>query len=852
MLPVRLELRNFLAYRSPDPISFDGLNLACLTGPNGAGKSSLLDAMTWALWGNARTNKDDDLIHMGQEEMHVIFDFRQDQAIYRVVRKRSKKGRGQGSLDLFAWADDSNDYRLISESTMRETQLRINQLLRLDYETFVHSAFLQQGKADSFTVKTPGERKKILSDILGLSRWNDYETQAKQNLQAIATELSVIDGRIAEIEQEETAEPSLRYELELATQQVDEARQAREVAEEGFAEVANAPAAMQNAQSQLVVVQRRIREAEHDQAALDSELDQQRQRLASYQEVLAARQTIEEGYAQLEEARRADSDMGYKLTQQVEIKERLNELTYQLNAERADLEAQVEVSLDRIREAEQAIEAGQPVAAQLAEIEIEIERLEQRRAERDDLSMARETLLTEDATLRAQNKTLKVEMDSIKERLDMIESADGAVCPVCNQPLDEAHRARIAEAYLTDGKARGDTHRANKTRLDTIAQTIAQHERTTREIEQDLRGFDALKSQEGGLQERLLISEQAEQRLITEQAALEDLERMLAEENFSLELRAQIAALRDEIDGLGYDKETHTEAREALQILSRFDVQMRQLETAIQSLPVIELNVQNLETRHERNTIQIRELCDDALAQEQEIEVLQVRVEEAKRRQSELNRLRIQERSVTEKLIGVQQQLNAIDAARKRKQELQLRCDALREDESMFAQLKEAFGKNGIPAMIIEAAIPELEDATNKLLMRMTDGRMHVRFDTQKQNKIGTVSETLDILISDELGTRSYEMFSGGEGFRVNFALRIALSQFLTRRAGARLQTLVIDEGFGSQDDIGRERLVEAINAIRHDFDLILIVTHIDELRDAFPVHIEVRKTASGSTVSVR
>src|SRR5258707_11127062 len=128
---------------------------------------------------------------------------------------------------------------------------------------------------------------------------------------------------------------------------------------------------------------------------------------------------------------------------------------------------------------------------------------------------------------------------------------------------------------------------------------------------------------------------------------------------------------------------------------------------------------------------------------------------------------------------------------------------------------------------------------------------MNDLFDTQSTYKTGEVREMLDILISDELGTREYDMFSGGEGFRVNFALRIALSQFLAHRAGARLQTLVIDEGFGSQDDIGRERLIEAINAIRSDFDLILIVTHIDELRDVFPVHIEVRKTPDGSVIEV-
>jgi exonuclease SbcC len=85
----------------------------------------------------------------------------------------------------------------------------------------------------------------------------------------------------------------------------------------------------------------------------------------------------------------------------------------------------------------------------------------------------------------------------------------------------------------------------------------------------------------------------------------------------------------------------------------------------------------------------------------------------------------------------------------------------------------------------------------------------------------------------------------------VNFAIRIALSKLLARRAGAQLQLLVIDEGFGTQDAEGRERLVEAINSIQDDFQRILVITHIEELKDAFPVRIDVVKTAQGSQISL-
>ena len=154
----------------------------------------------------------------------------------------------------------------------------------------------------------------------------------------------------------------------------------------------------------------------------------------------------------------------------------------------------------------------------------------------------------------------------------------------------------------------------------------------------------------------------------------------------------------------------------------------------------------------------------------------------------------------------------------------------------------------------LEQALPQIEQKANDLLDRLSDGQMSIRFGTQaeyKDKKRDDLKETLDIQISDASGTRDYEMYSGGEAFRVNFAIRLALSEILAQRKGARLQTLVIDEGFGSQDVQGRQRLIEAINAVKNDFEKIFIITHLDELKDAFPNRIEIEKTERGSTVRV-
>ncbi|MBI2334231.1 SMC family ATPase [Candidatus Daviesbacteria bacterium] len=176
----------------------------------------------------------------------------------------------------------------------------------------------------------------------------------------------------------------------------------------------------------------------------------------------------------------------------------------------------------------------------------------------------------------------------------------------------------------------------------------------------------------------------------------------------------------------------------------------------------------------------------------------------------------------------------------------------LENDKQNFEELSLAFGKKGIQAMIIETAIPEIEDEANRLLDKLTEGRMKVAFLTQREGKTTDKSiETLDIIISDEMGERPYDLYSGGETFRVNFAIRLAISKLLTRRAGARLQFLVIDEGFGTQDAQGRTRIVEVLDLIKNDFEKILIITHLEELKEEFPVRIEVSKTSIGSTFEV-
>ncbi len=852
MLPTRLTLRNFLPYRAPDPISFEGLHTACLTGPNGAGKSALLDAITWALWGRARGRRNEDLITLGAEEMSVELDFAHEGRRYRVARRISRKRRQTG-LDLFLWNEQAGSFTPLSGASLRDTQARLNDLLRLDYETFVHSAFLQQGQADAFTTRPPAQRKQILADILGLDAWRVYEDRTKARLKEIEAALNNIDGRLREIEDTLRRQPMLERELQEAETAHREAEETLRRAEAAYDAIRDAPAQLRAASDRLADLERRLRQHTEDEQTHRAEVERFHQRLADALAVLDRAESVDTGFAALEAAREADQTLSGKLMALQEAEARRAALEAQIAQARADLQSRAADFQGAMEELERLTADADSVLQDLHGVEAEIAALEAKERQRDDWQKAVSALNAEIAALDSANRALRQEMNDIKARLDTLElaPAGSAVCPVCGQPLTAEQRARLADQYRADGKARGEQFRKNAARLREAHAEIGRYEKQIADLSPELRRLDPLRERAGALRARRDSARDAATRLTRQRANLNAVWAALAAEDFAHEARAQLAAVNAEIAALGYDRGAHVAARESLDTYRAYELRQQELVLAQRSLPETQAALDAAQKRLERLA---RARAEDEIARQEavhEVERLTTLAREADRRGDEVRAARLALQTAFEKQVRLQQELKALDDSRRRREDYLRKRSDLADRQNIFRQLREAFGKNGIPAMIIETVIPELEDDANALLARMTDGRMRVRFKALRETQAGEQVDTLDIEIADEAGARDYAMYSGGEAFRVDFAIRIALSQLLARRAGARLQTLFIDEGFGTQDAVGRERLVEAINAVADDFALILVITHLDDLRDAFPARLEVEKTTSGSRVRI-
>ena len=864
MLPLKLELKNFMAYREAEALDFSGLHTVVLTGDNGAGKSTLLDAVTWVLWGQARAKRDDELISQGASEMRVALTFSEGRNIFQVVRARklgkaaAAKGKlvnkaptSTGSLEFLVRDErEVSGWRSLTESKTSETQSKIEREINLTYDTFINSAFLKQGRADEFTLKPPSERKAVLSEILSLDIWPEYETRVKDRLDRVQDEQNKrrieLDQADAEIARLPDYERALGEAQTAARETADQLQQA----EQAQAEMDRQRERANGLRTQLQQAQSRLNDLKAQLVKLGTERERHQQAQTQYQLALDRRDEIEHGFAELLAARQLNDELNLKLGSMVELNARKSAAESQIADARRSLHSERDAAQRTVNNL-RTLSAEDGLRAQLVEANAQLERVHGQQQQRDVLARDMNRASEQQGEAKAQNTVLRAEMNDLKTRITLL-SKVGAMCPTCGRELSEADRVRILGEWTTRGKQRGDAYRANEALVKELADKTGAIERQMSELESALRAAPGLQREASALEERLSRAQEAAAQLPEAEAKLKQLEEVFAAEHYAPEARAALSTVETELAVLGYDALAHKQLRnETLKTLDVFVERKNQLDRAV-------LGLESEQRALEALRLQAQNLTQQQTHEQTMGAALQAQLDECVKALAQANQIATALQTIRDEFFRLQrrvgeanQRVQSCIALQGTRGRLAGELAELKRQQSLLDELRLAFSKNGVPAMIIESVLPELEASANDLLGKMTAGRMNVRFETQRQTQAGNVSETLELRINDEIGERAYEMFSGGEAFRINFAVRIALSKLLAHRAGARLQTLFVDEGFGTQDTQGRERLVEAIQTIEKDFERIFIITHIEELKDAFPARIEVTKTAKGSVARI-
>ncbi|MEK7353043.1 MAG: SMC family ATPase [Chloroflexota bacterium] len=859
MIPIKLAVRNFMPYRDKvPPLDFAGIHTASIWGENGSGKSALIEAMTWALWGKTRAKSDDDLIHQGQNEMEVEFDFSVGQETYRVIRKHTRpkrqRGSGQSSLDLLiaSPSQGKDDFKVLSGTAIRETEQKIRDTLHMDYKTFNNSAYLSQGHADEFTIATAAERKQVLTDILGLSLYDQLEEQAKELAKQQEIEKAQAESAIKLINDELAQKPACEAQLAQARSELAQIEKLIADGESRLNELRSFKEGLDNKQQQLTQLEKHVTETARTLARENERIKQHRARIKEYEELISRRASIEEGYAQLIETRKLSEELNRKLA----LVEKLNRRKYELNRAIDQVQAAIvtehKLAESRINELEAAEQKLPQLKTELQQAEAALSQLA---GEAEILKQKRESeqqLRTLIHSLESDTGRLKKDIAEIDEKLGLLATQTGAVCPLCERELGEDHRRLIETKYADD---KGQKSEAITSKQDELARKQTELQQAASEnlhTEQRLQKVTPEAQRMASLfQQGINSAYESLKQMDEERKRLEEIEVRLASKAFAAGEQENLHQLESELARLSYDPQQYDEVRQRLASLEQWEKPRQKLEEADRLIGQEKEAASSAEQAAQELSHSLEADSQKRQALGEDLKMLPQLADDLARAEAEHQRLNGQQKQGQETVGSLKGKLEHFSDLEVKAKEKEKSFSQASKEEVIYRELTQAFGKKGIQAWLIEIALPEIELEADKLLSRMTDNRMHIKIETQRQTKAGDTAETLDIKIADERGTRPYEQFSGGEAFRINFAIRIALSKLLARRAGAPLPTLIIDEGFGTQDTSGLEKLKEAIISIQDDFKMILVITHVEELRDAFPTRIDVIKTAEGSTIEV-
>ncbi len=494
MIPKQLTLQNFLSYREVT-LDFDGLHVACVCGPNGAGKSSLLEAIAWCVWGQSRVNAEDDIIRQGATEAQVSFCFEHSGQIYRIIRLRR---RAQTSGLEFQIKSDST-FKSITQKGVRATQQYILSQIKIDYETFVNSAYLRQGRADEFMLKGASDRKQVLADLLKLNRYDYLADQAKEQARTYKAQLPPLEALLARLSAQIATREETLADYQQLQQQLQQQQHIQQQQQQALVLLKQQQEERRFIQQQLALIQQQQQHQQQALNATETDLTQAQQQLGQTKAILAQAAEIGYQYEQLRSLRTAEAEMveRYQLfqaaqTERLQLQQQVNEQQQQQQAKIAQITVQLEHLDGQMRAAEQTLENKAEIRRKLEQLKTAKKELHQLNQSEAQSSPLRLRLRQIEGQIEQAHTRLVTRIEELDNRQMQISSQQTQVPQLVQAAVEVSHRIAYLEQrreYQEALRQKGLERRNFMERLQAnqlhhqIA--IAQHNQTLTQLEED-------------------------------------------------------------------------------------------------------------------------------------------------------------------------------------------------------------------------------------------------------------------------------------------------------------------------------------------------------------------------------
>ncbi len=932
---------------------------------NGAGKSAILDAITWALFGQARkptlirskTKSDrETVINDDANTCEVSLTFRIGQNTYLVDRAMDRGGAIRLQFRQIT-RDGENDLR--GKSTP-ETDQAIETELGFTYEVFASSSFITQGDSARFMEAKPKERREILAQILQLDKYGACKEIADSRLKSLKEETSAQKALLEDksktserIPQIESDLAQAEYDLNSAERQWEECRKNLELLRKNLSVAEAKRKTLEETKTKTTKLEKELGEIASSIAELDK-------RISQYKKLLENETQVNLGFEKLGQKRRELERLTEKEARVSTLERAKTQAQTKIDIKAKELEirlVQLSTQIDESLKAQTMLEGLQKEVDRLTEEKAKVAKIreekhswdlsfqqakntlagaekkfaeQQGRLEKalkltgvesasgidNTLGKVRElqagipTLEEEIASIKksvsdteSEKATAIAEIDHLEKEIQVLGEGETGKCPLCGQELPSGGSAKLVEEKrekidkcktslqginekigpmkqsLANAEKNLDLAKQSVGKIPLLEQAISissESGQISQELEEKRKSFEEARKgfllfeETNGLvlqQENQTLAqyEQASKQLtLTAEKAskienLKEHEASLQKEfiskSFATEELELIEKTKKEIEAEGFDQMELSQVKKAVSELESFAQQKTELEVAKASLAGATEQSETAKKRFSSingDIVESQKLLLELGDTEREYQEASQKTGAEEQKEKLLQKQRDQAFSSRDVLA---KSLGDAKKALEESSQIQEKLVTLEKDQRIFERIKEMFGIDGIPSRVLQGVAPQLEEIANSVLQRISQGhtgseslRMEIKLERESKDKS---LSTLDVILTDGQTARPYELFSGGERFRADFAIRLALSKLLAQRAGAKLQTLVVDEGFGTQDSEGIKRLVEAINEMSSDFEKILVVSHVEEMRNSFERKILVTRDDDGSHFEV-
>lgn len=879
MKPLVVRFQAFGPYKNEQVIDFEqiskqGLFLIC--GETGSGKTTILDAITFALYGKSSGGMRDQLEFMRCKQSEwgidtfVCYDFALQGKVYRFERRlECKKVKLSASQNVYLKNAEGVFEPLFENCKEKDMNAKAKELLGLDYDQFRQVIILPQGQFEKLLTSNSDEKEKILVSIFGVNKWQ----KIANHLYEMAAEKRNVLLKVKE-EMELRLKDEDCHNLEEFNVQIEGLKQEIQDAKERFL------AADFDGQKKKLEQELELGKQYH----LLRELEQKLAELKSQKEL------YDEKQAQLKLAEEAEGlRMHIKALEEskknLQKREKdLEELLKLIPVAKQTVD-EAEMTLARHMEHQEKVDKWQKEAVRLEERKPYYQSLSEKGKEVNDMKKKHDAVLKlfTKCELDVKNAGVKVQQvsDAYKEVRDcytMLSDAflggitgnlaaklsENEPCPVCGSKV-HPQKAKLPKRVVSEAEVKAKEAEMHRKFSEIEACQAAYHKAQTAKEEQE-RLLSACESQLKVLENEL---ETAKKNLIKGVDNMQVLEKAIDErKNLVKAFQQKQAKLEQEL----YAKKNALAAGEAKKhvALEEKTVAEQEVEkakevwiTELAKTTFVDLEQVQKSLLTPEKVSAMREAYANYQARVRHISSEITSMQDALKGKEEPDTAVCLEK--LNEIVAIKEQYISEMAKKKlsisQKEDKYKRLKGMSaEYESSWSQVETdwALAKNlrgdtgiGLQRYVLGVMFSSVIAAANQMLEKVHGGRYRLfRSDEKSQgsNKKGLELKVFDSFSKEGDEGRSVKTLSGGEKFLVSLALSIGMST-IAQRSGTHLDAMFVDEGFGSLDQNSIEDALGVLASIQKANGTVGIISHVQVLQDNIPTKLEIKKTKQGSHI---